>query len=164
MIVIADTSPINYLVLIGHIEVLPQLYGRILIPLAVSEELLHTRTPESVRDWFRSAPEWLEMHAISQGVEPTLQLLGKGEREAITLAREIRADRILMDDVDARHAAEARKIRVIGTLGVLREAAQTGLLDLAVALPKLKQTSFFAGSDLIQRILDEEAARRRESG
>ncbi|MGB6689918.1 MAG: DUF3368 domain-containing protein [Terracidiphilus sp.] len=164
MIVIADTSPINYLILIGHIDILPQLYGRILIPLAISEELLHNRTPESVKDWFRSAPAWLEKHPISQEVEPALELLGKGESEAITLAREIGADRIILDDVDARHAAEERGIPVIGTLGVLREAAQTGLLDLADALHKLKQTSFFAAPDLIRRILDEETRRRRESG
>jgi predicted nucleic acid-binding protein len=45
MIVVADTSPINYLVLIKEIEVLPKLYGKIVIPEAVREELLPNRRP-----------------------------------------------------------------------------------------------------------------------
>lgn len=51
MIVIADTSPINYLILIGEIEVLPALYGRVLIPPSVHEKLDRPRTPQAVRMW-----------------------------------------------------------------------------------------------------------------
>ncbi len=60
MIVVADTSPINYLVLIGHIEILPQLYVRILIPPAVWKELRDAQTPSSVRAWAAQVPAWLE--------------------------------------------------------------------------------------------------------
>jgi predicted nucleic acid-binding protein len=49
MIVVADTSPINYLVLIGHVEVLPYFYGRILIPPSVWAELQDVQTPKIVR-------------------------------------------------------------------------------------------------------------------
>jgi predicted nucleic acid-binding protein len=51
MIIVADTSPINYLVLIKEIEVLPRLYGKIVIPEAVREELLRPAAPEIVRIW-----------------------------------------------------------------------------------------------------------------
>jgi predicted nucleic acid-binding protein len=61
MIVVADTSPINYLVLIGHIEILPHFYGRILIPPSVWEELQDRNTPDSVRKWVAQGPAWLEM-------------------------------------------------------------------------------------------------------
>lgn len=44
MIVVADTTPVNYLVLLGHIEVLPALYGRVMIPESVRDELVHART------------------------------------------------------------------------------------------------------------------------
>ena len=49
MIVVADTTPINYLILIGETEVLPKLYGRVVIPPAVHEELTNSRAPASVR-------------------------------------------------------------------------------------------------------------------
>ena len=61
MIVIADTTPINYLVLIGKVDILPVLYGRILIPEAVCEELQHDRTPDAVRAWVQKPPAWLEI-------------------------------------------------------------------------------------------------------
>jgi predicted nucleic acid-binding protein len=49
MIVVADTTPINYLILIGKIQVLPALYGRVVVPPAVVKELANSRTPEQVR-------------------------------------------------------------------------------------------------------------------
>ena len=45
MVVVADTSPVNYLVLIGHIEILPRLYNRVLIPTALLDELQHPLAP-----------------------------------------------------------------------------------------------------------------------
>lgn len=59
MIVVADTSPLNYLVLIAEIELLPHLYERILIPEAVHRELQRLQTPSTVRTWagVNSIPE-----------------------------------------------------------------------------------------------------------
>ena len=51
MLVVTDTTPINYLVLIGHVDILPSLYGHVVIPQAVVGDLQHPRTPESVRAW-----------------------------------------------------------------------------------------------------------------
>lgn len=59
MIVIADTSPLNYLVLIGEIEVLPKLYREVRIPRAVYRELGHEGTPVAVRAWAQAIPDWL---------------------------------------------------------------------------------------------------------
>jgi predicted nucleic acid-binding protein len=61
MVVVADTSPINYLVLIAQIDVLVPLYTRILIPPAVLTELKHPLAPKAVRDWASNAPSWLEV-------------------------------------------------------------------------------------------------------
>ncbi len=49
MIIVSDTSPLNYLSLIGHLDVLPAIYGEVLIPPAVASELTHSTAPESVR-------------------------------------------------------------------------------------------------------------------
>ena len=61
MIVVADTTPLRYLVAIERESLLPALYGRVLIPPAVSEELEHESAPEVVRLWLARRPEWLEI-------------------------------------------------------------------------------------------------------
>ena len=61
-VVVSDTSPIRYLVLIGEADLLERLYGRILIPHAVSVELQTQQTPEAVRTWMHAAPSWVEVN------------------------------------------------------------------------------------------------------
>jgi predicted nucleic acid-binding protein len=63
MIVIADTGPVNYLICIGQIEVLPKLFSRVLVPPSVCDELKRARAPEAVRLWIRQPPAWLETRA-----------------------------------------------------------------------------------------------------
>jgi predicted nucleic acid-binding protein len=63
MVIVADTSPINYLVLIEQIDILPRLYMRVLIPPAVLDELKHAAAPSQVRKWTESHPAWLEVFA-----------------------------------------------------------------------------------------------------
>jgi predicted ribonuclease YlaK len=62
MLVIADTSPLHYLVLIEHPAILPTLFERLLIPLAVVEELQRPRTQVPVRAWMASPPARLVPH------------------------------------------------------------------------------------------------------
>lgn len=56
MIVIADTSPLNYLVLIGEAEILQRLYGRVVIPEVVLRELQHPQTPTAEAEWVNHCP------------------------------------------------------------------------------------------------------------
>jgi predicted nucleic acid-binding protein len=163
MIVVADTSPINYLVLIGHTDILPFFYGHILIPPSVWDELHDRNTPEKVRDWISHAPEWLEMRSLSVPPDPSLDFLDRGEREAIALAEELHADRLIADETLVRKEAARRQLSVIGTLGLLRNAARAGLLSLPDALEKLLETSFYVAPDLIRFLLDEDAARLNSS-
>ncbi len=59
MIVVSDTTPLNYLILIGQIDLLPRLYGQVIVPTTVVHELKHLRAPESVRSWMASPhPGW----------------------------------------------------------------------------------------------------------
>jgi predicted nucleic acid-binding protein len=131
MIVIGDTSPVNYLVLIGEIEVLPKLYGRILIPPSVLGERKRELAPEAVQRWIARPPAWLEIQVPVR--KPDADLinadLDDGERDAILLAQELSADELIMDDMEGRREAERRHIHFVGTLGVLRVAHRSGLLD-----------------------------------
>ena len=163
MIVIADSTPLNYLILIQQTDLLPQLFDRVLIPPAVFEELQHQEAPEPVRRWFAAPPSWLQVQGLRSTPDASLDHPDPGEREAITLAEELRADQLLLDDADARREAARRSLPFIGTLGVLREAARRELLDLRAALLQLQETSFYVDPALIRSLLDEEARRKPRS-
>ena len=160
MIVIADTTPLNYLVLIDGVEILPQLYGRVLIPLAVWEEFQRPETPEAVRAWVGQPPAWLEVRAVERNPDPAVQNLGAGEREAIALAEELHADRLIMDDRAARRVARQRNLIVIGTLGVLAEAAERELLDFPDAIARLQQTTFYISPEVLNLLLQRYGKKR----
>jgi predicted nucleic acid-binding protein len=61
-LIIADTGPINYLVLIGSIDLLPILFEKVILPSAVQAELTDPDAPPSVRSWIADPPAWLEVH------------------------------------------------------------------------------------------------------
>ncbi len=85
MIVVSDASPLNLLVRIGHVDVLPTLFGAVFVPPAVVAELSHPSTPDVIRNWFASKPPWLQVKAPVR-IDPTLDFDDTGEREAISLA------------------------------------------------------------------------------
>lgn len=131
MLVVADTSPINYLVLIQHEMLLPTLYTRVVILPAVYSELQRPGTPEPVRRWGTSPPVWFGVQQPQQTLHARqFPKLDAGEREAIPLAQELHASALLMDDADGREEAERRAIQVTGTLGILETAAIRGLIEL----------------------------------
>ena len=160
MIVVADASPLRYLILIEHAHVLPALYGRVIVPPAVITELNQERTPSLVRAWLSNRPEWLHVQGPMQLLEPLRGVLGPGEREAIALAAELAADVLLMDDREGRREAERLNLVVLGTLRVLADAAGHDLADLPLALGRLQQTNFRASERLIQWLLEQDAKRR----
>lgn len=154
MIVVADTSPINYLILIDRIAILEVLYGRILIPHAVHEELLNLKAPSSVRAWAKNPPRWLEILSPSTGLHPPVARLDRGETEAIALAEELHAGWLLIDEAAGRDEAAKRGLQTIGTLGILREGHRAGLLDLRTAIDRLATTGFRVNQSLIQLLLN----------
>src|SRR5688500_2263077 len=112
MLVVADTSPLRYLIVIQAIEILPLLYERVVMPQAVFTELQHPRSPHEVRSWLAALPAWVEIGQPQQ--RTPLARLGPGEQDAIHLAEELHADLVLMDDEDGRIEAERRALTVIG--------------------------------------------------
>jgi predicted nucleic acid-binding protein len=155
MIVVADASPVNYLIWIDEIAVLPKIYLTVLIPEAVRNELRRPAAPEAVRRWISSPSEWLEIRRPTRAPDAKLANLriGPGERDAILLAEESGADELIADDRRGRKAAERRGIHIVGTLGVVQLAARRGLLDLRAALGRLRNTSFYVTGELIERLV-----------
>jgi len=140
MIVVADSSPLNYLIRLGYIGVAPQLFDALAIPPAVVREMSTTSTPAIVREFLARPPNWLTV-VIPHSVL-VLPGLGRGEVEAISLVRQVDASAILMDDLDGRRAARSLRIPVFGTIGVLEAAANKRLVDLNVAFQRLRETDF----------------------
>lgn len=135
MLVVSDTSPLNYLVLIGHEGVLPAVFGNVVTTPGVMRELGHPASPERVRRWALAAPAWLKVRAPR--VLASRLKLGPGETEAISLAKELRAAAVLIDERKAAVAASAMGLVVIGTLGVLTVASEKSLLNLSAAVSAL---------------------------
>lgn len=113
MIVVSNTSPPNYLVLVQAVHVLPELFGRVVVPQAVASELSNPTAPEPVRSWIATPPDWVDIRA-SAASDASIQL-HPGEREALSLTRELHADLILVDDLAARRVARRLGLAVTGT-------------------------------------------------
>jgi len=156
MIVVADTSPLNYLIQISSDHLLPRLYGAILVPSSVMLELSDSRAPEAIHRWLSNIPPWLEVKAVTVAPEPALSYLGPGEREAIQLCEELRANLLLIDERAGRLEAKRRGLRTTGTLGVLLAAGELGLIDPREAYWRLLQeTSFRVSAALEARFLEQ---------
>ncbi len=159
MIVVADASPIHYLVLIDAADLLHRLYERVLVPEAVAEELKQVAAPEPVRAWMAQPPQWCEIRSDPPSDPAVDPLLDPGERAAITLALSVSAERLLIDDWEGRVAAVRHRLLVTGTLGILAEAHRARVLDFEAALARLSQTNFYLSQELLdhlrQRLSDE---------
>lgn len=151
MIIVADTGPVNYLILIGHIGLISPLYGSLILPPAVHRELLHPRAPLDVRRWAGELPAWAEVRTPKDASR--FAELGPGEREAISLALEAKADVLLIDETKGRETAVANGVRVKGILGVLEDAADRHLVNLSEAITKLRATNMFLADDVVQKVL-----------
>ncbi len=158
-LVVSDTTPLNYLILIGHIDVLPRLFGKLLVPPAVIHEMQHPKAPSAVSTWARKLPTWIEVKAPLTGISTSG--IGAGEDEAISLAVELGDATLLVDDVRARTVAKSRGLLTIGTLAILDRAGEAKWLDFEMAISKLKATSFHLEDALLQPLLTR--ARARES-
>ena len=126
-------------------------FGRVYAPSAVIKELLHPRSPQAVGTWASSPPEWL---TVQDPTHTGAWKLGRGETAAISLALELKADRALIDDRDGSRQATRSGLKVVGTLGILEEAAKRGLIDIEQKTKELKETNFRASEKLYQTVLE----------
>jgi predicted nucleic acid-binding protein len=147
MLVVSDASPITSLLQVGQANLLPALFGRILIPPAVKDELLRFHS---------SLPDYLQVQAIQDrpAAESLSHALDRGEAEAIILAEECHADYLLMDEKTGRSIAEARGLRIVGLLGVLLMAKKAGQIpSVGRLIAELESLAGFFVSDNVKQIV-----------
>ena len=129
MIIVSDTTPISELAKVELLDLLPQMFGKVVIPQGVFDELQIGQHPAAS---FVQNLAWLEVVTVNnQQVVEELQRsfnLDLGESEAIVLASELGASQLLIDEKAARKVAIARKLPLIGTVGILVLAKRRGLL------------------------------------
>ena len=163
LLVISDTTPVRYLVLIGSADLLPALYGDVLIPETVAAELQHPHTPEPVRRWMANPPAWLQITSLADLPSITLSAdLDPGEYDAIRLALHRQADLVLMDERDGVEEARRLGLTVTGTLGILDQAAARQLIRLDEAFVRLRETNFRIDPSLLHRLLQADAKRGKD--
>jgi len=158
-LVIADTGPVNYLILIGHLDLLPALFEKVILPSTVQNELASRKAPAAVRQWIANPPAWLEVRDAPASAldDAALKNIDAGERAAIRLALSLHADLLLMDDRKGVSAAQREGLRVTGTLGLLDLAAERGLVDFVQAIKKLERTTFHRPEALLEELLRKHA-------
>ena len=155
MIVVADSGPLHYLILLEYIELLQRFYGQVLVPEPVAGELSAAAAPAVVREWMRKPPTWIEVRPVpSDVVSMITDDLDLGERAALALAETMHADLLLIDEAAGRAEAKRRHLRVTGTLGVLRAGAEQGMVNVPDLLERLKATSFYVDETLLNAVFD----------
>jgi predicted nucleic acid-binding protein len=153
MAVVSDTSPLRYFAVTGHVDLLRQVLGPLVIPRLVLSELTHPSAPEAVRNWCSALPNWVSV--LDPRDPPDISLvrrLDAGEAAAIQLAGELKADVLLIDERIGRAEAARRGIPVVGTLGVLREGFRRGLVADPLAIVSAMRSGGFRVS---KRLIDE---------
>jgi predicted nucleic acid-binding protein len=155
MIVVADSGPLHYLILLEQIDLLRRFYGQVLVPEPVASELSAAGAPGSVREWITKPPTWVDVRPVTADAVSTItDDLDLGERAAIALAETMHADLLLIDEAAGRAEAKRRHLRVTGTLGVLRSGAEQGLVNVPDLLKRLKATSFYLDETLLNAVFD----------
>jgi predicted nucleic acid-binding protein len=158
VIIVSNTSPISNLAKVGQLSLMQKIYGRIAIPWAVREELLDERAGETVVTAVLSAT-WLEIRPVQnqQLVDELRTHVNIGEAEAIALAVEVEATRLLIDERLGRQAAKDLGLRIIGVLGILLLAKRQNLIKAVkpVMDDLINQANFRISSQLYADVLNE---------
>lgn len=160
MPVVSNTSPLLDLAIIDHLFLLPQQFGPVLIPQAVLAELkVNQALPGS--NALRTALNegWLIPQSVSNKALVSLlrQELHQGESEAIALAVEVSAERILLDEKEARQSARALGLALTGILGILLKGWHEGTVaSMKVVIERLQlEANFWIAPDLLNQLLQE---------
>ena len=153
MTVVSNTSPINYLVQIGHVELLQLRFGQVVITSATVDELSQQSTSPCVHKFVTAPSHWIAIRRPN-AIDPSLRQFGAGEQEAISLALELKADLLIIDDKSARRAAGRLGLAVTGTLGILKQAAARKRVDLSKALVDLRSCGFYMSDELVDNLLE----------
>ena len=157
--IVADAGPLNFLIRIEQVEILPHMFFKLFLPHEVRLELSHIMTPRVVTEWVTAPPEWVVLgRPVSHMV--AIGSLHSGELSAMHHAGQMRGSWLLIDDRRAKNEALRRGIRTIGTLAALYRAGTSGMLDFEQVLDKLTGLDFRVSKGLREDFIERLGAAR----
>lgn len=149
--IVSNSSPLIVFSKINRLSLLEELFGEVYIPKAVFEEVMRGRKGKEI-----IKNKWIKIKEVKDKdfVEYLSKLLGKGEAEAIILAKEHKS-KLLIDDAEGRKHAEMLNLKFIGCLGLLKLAKKRGLIKSAgEVIEEMKNESFYIDEGLITTLLE----------
>jgi hypothetical protein len=159
MNIVSNASPLINLAWIGQLDLINRLYGQVIIPEAVWNEIVIQGKDQPGSGEVKKA-EWIQVQRVEDQelVKSFRRDLDAGEAEAIALALKTEAELLLMDERYGREIAALFNIRVTGVIGILVEAKHKGLIrEVKLNLDRLRMVaSFYLNPALYERILREE--------
>ena len=153
--VVADASTLIGLSRIEQLDLLRDLYGEVVIPQTVYDEVVTEAKYGSEK--IKSA-KYLKVEKVkdSKMVKLFLGYLGRGEAEVLTLSKEKKAELVLIDEKKARKAARRAGFEVVGVLGLLLAAKKRALIPAVRSfIEELSNQGFRLSKKVIQRALKE---------
>ena len=160
MITVSDTTPLRYLIEIEEAHILETLFGQVVIPEKVAEELQRPKTPQKIKDWMQAPPTWLVVRKADLALFTPQKKIDDGERETFALALGLKADVVLLDDRAALPEAKRLGLQTISLFTLLERAAMRDLIDLPQTFAKLRTTSLrLPPEELIQAMLERDRLR-----
>ena len=151
--IIVNSTPLIALAKADRLELLREMYGRIIIPDAVYREVTEKKDIAAQR--IEAAREWMEIHEVDPNLDRRMYRakLHDGEVEVMLLAREIGADAVVIDDNSDRKTAEYLGLPLTGTLGILLKAKQRGLLEAVMpVILHMERNGIFFSTELKEKI------------
>jgi hypothetical protein len=160
VIIVSDTTPLSELAKVGQLNLLRDVFGRVIIPEEVYNEVT-TGTHPAVS--VVQSATWIEVHSVSD-TQKVSALQGAtnldlGECAAIVLAEELDVDQLLIDDLAARRVALSRNLPIIGTIGILLLAKDQGLIP---SVKDVLDALIAQGKRISQRLYQESLAIAQE--
>lgn len=152
---VVDTSPLIFLAKLDRLDLLRNGADEVLAPPAVIEEV-RTHADYASRKIDEAVSSWLRVKTVEDrsALEVLLGDLGTGEAEAITLSRQVGAERVIMDDLDGRRFARRLGMVAVGTLGLLLAARLRGELpSLRAEIERLQAGGFRMSEELVEAVL-----------
>lgn len=144
---VCDTGPLYYLILIGHEDILPRLFPRVVVPPSVLSALRHEGNDAIVRAWAQNPPAWLFIHAPESRRQ--FPALDAAAGDVLSLLGDSDVSCLLLDDAVGRSLTRREGGIAVGTLCLLARAGKLGWLNFHEALAKLRRASFRFSTELL---------------
>lgn len=164
---VSDSTPLIYLAKLGRLGILRDVYGRVIVPKAVYEEVVKEGKDRGLPDAFvveRALDDWMQVLEVDPDVDRRFGFvdsnpgLDRGEKEAIKLCKQIDASFFIADDREARKAAKVLNIRTVGTCGTVVQAYRMGFYPRREAIQiidELLGEGLRIGTEVYRRLLEE---------